>query len=83
VQPETIVAGVVGIVIGYVLGRLSKRDKARIVWSEPIDFDKIDPEVKALTLGGQKIQAIKRYREIYKVDLKQAKEVIDALEDHP
>lgn len=41
----------------------------------------MDPEVVHLLRRGQKIAAIKRYREVYGSDLKSAKEAVDALEE--
>lgn len=82
-QQETIVAGIVGIVVGFILAKVTgKRDDKRIVWSEPIDPAKIDPSVLSLIQSGQKIQAIKAYRKLYKVDLKEAKDAVDTLEEH-
>lgn len=77
---EMIIAGAVGLVVGIIIGRVFKRDDSRIVWSEPIDVDKIEPDIKELVASGQKIQAIKRYRELHKVGLKEAKDAIDAIE---
>lgn len=41
----------------------------------------MDPEVVHLLQQGQKIAAIKRYREVYGSDLRSAKEAVDALEE--
>src|SRR5689334_14164867 len=41
----------------------------------------MDPEVVNLLRQGQKIAAIKRYREVYGSDLRSAKEAVDALEE--
>jgi len=40
----------------------------------------IDPELDAALRGGQKIAAIKRYRELYGVGLKEAKDAVEAIQ---
>ena len=80
-QLETIIAAVAGIVVGFIIGKLSGRQKSRTVWSERVDVDKIPPEITELAMSGRKIQAIKRYRQMFNVDLKEAKEAVDALQE--
>jgi uncharacterized membrane protein len=79
---ETVLAALGGIVVGFIIGRMTGREKSRIVWSKPIDFDKVDPEILEMALAGEKIQAIKRYRELHGVDLKAAKEAVEAILEH-
>jgi ribosomal protein L7/L12 len=54
----------------------------RGVWQSPAAPSTVSdaPEIEHLLLAGQKIEAIKRYREQHGVGLKEAKDAIDALE---
>ena len=79
---SAIIGTVAGVIVGFMVGKMSGRRKDKIVWTKAVDPRKIDPEVIALLDAGQKIQAIKRYRAIYDVDLKDAKDAVDALEEH-
>lgn len=80
-ETETIIAAVTGVVVGFLFGKASGREKSRIVWTEPVDFERMDQTVKDLALSGKKIQAIKRYRQIYQVDLKAAKEAVEGFQE--
>jgi ribosomal protein L7/L12 len=46
----------------------------------PTDDPNLDPELQAFVVGGRKIEAIKRYRELTGAGLKDAKEAVEALE---
>ena len=63
-------------VAGFVLGR--RRPNRKIVWSKPI-VPIASPEVEALLLSGQKIEAIKLYRELHGTDLKDSKDAVEAM----
>ena len=80
----TVIGVLAGIIIGFVLAKLTggKRDKPHAATREVIDRKNMDSDVIALLESGRKVQAIKRYREVYNVDLKEAKEAVDSLEDH-
>jgi len=45
-----------------------------------IDLANADAEIVTCLRSGQKIEAIKRYRELHHVDLKSAKDAVEALE---
>jgi ribosomal protein L7/L12 len=74
------------VLIGFVLGRLSVSRSANPGMprtSAPltgIDRANADAEIVACIQSGRKIDAIKRYRELHHVDLKSAKDAVDALE---
>ena len=80
--------GVIGIAIGvflfgFLVGRLtSPKEKTTTVY-QPIAGREItasDPQIEALLRAGKKIDAIKLYRQNYGVDLKDAKDAVDAVE---
>jgi ribosomal protein L7/L12 len=79
---------VVGIAIGvflfgFLVGRFtSPKEKTTTVY-QPIagrEITAADPQIEALLRAGQKIDAIKLYRQNYDVDLKEAKDAVDAVE---
>jgi ribosomal protein L7/L12 len=77
---DVLVALVAAVVVGFILGQvIRRRDDARIVWTEPVDLEKADDDVKAMVQRGQIIQAIKRHRELTGAGLKEAKDYVDAL----
>ncbi len=45
----------------------------------PTDHANLDAELQALVAAGRKIEAIKRYRELTGVGLKEAKDAVEAL----
>jgi ribosomal protein L7/L12 len=72
------------IVIAFVLGRVSATPPAAtpsrtLPPSSPIDVAAADAEIATLIQAGRTIDAIKRYRTVHGVDLKAAKDAIDAL----
>ena len=80
--------GVIGIAVavflfGFLVGRLtSPKEKTTTVY-QPIagrEITAADPQIEALLSAGKKIDAIKLYRQNYGVDLKDAKDAVDAVE---
>ena len=80
--------GVIGIAVavflfGFLVGRLtSPKEKTTTVY-QPIagrEITAADPQIEALLRAGKKIDAIKLYRQNYGVDLKDAKDAVDAVE---
>ena len=74
------------VLIGFVLGRLSVSRSANPGMPRTgapltgIDLANADAEIVACIKGGRKIDAIKAYRDVHRVDLKTAKDAVDALE---
>ncbi len=68
----------------FVLGRVTGTQRVPLVVrplpSSPRDVEAADAEIVTLIRAGQKIEAIKRYRALHGVDLKAAKDAVDALE---
>ena len=87
------VAIVLGIfLLGFIIGRLTaSKEKTTTVYQPVVrrgdvsrgsrDIAEIDPEIETAIRGGRKIDAIKRYREIYGTDLKGAKDAVEAMEE--
>lgn len=72
-----LVAGlVVAFFLGFAFGR--RRPGLKVVWSEPI-VPIPSPDVEILLQQGQKIEAIKLYRQLHGTDLKDSKDAVDAL----
>jgi len=46
----------------------------------PVDIDQLAAELQQLVSQGDKVEAVKRYRQVFQVDLKQAKDAVDELE---
>lgn len=80
---ESLLIGIGLFAFGFVLGRLtSTKEKTTTVY-QPIagrEVTATDPQIEALLRAGQKIDAIKLYRQNYGVDLKEAKDAVDAVE---
>jgi ribosomal protein L7/L12 len=78
-----VVIAVVALVIGIVLGRKRSKDRT-VVWREERQAGEgsgspvVDAEVDAFLRKGQLIAAIKRYREVSGVGLKEAKDAVEA-----
>lgn len=78
----------VALVIGFLLGRGSRRERGRYVGQPPqgdrglapVAGGASDAELRALLAAGKTVEAIKRYRETHGVGLKEAKDAIDALQ---
>jgi ribosomal protein L7/L12 len=72
------------VVLGFLIGRLTApKEKTTTVFqpvARRIDIGAADPEIETAIRSGHKIEAIKRYREIYGTDLKDAKDAVDAIE---
>jgi ribosomal protein L7/L12 len=83
---QTLVVAMAALIIGFLLGRMTAGDKKeKVVWTEPPRAragasSDADAEIRAYVQAGQKIHAIKLYRETYGVGLKEAKDAVDALE---
>jgi ribosomal protein L7/L12 len=74
------VVGIAALVVGFIAGRASAGiEHPRVTLSAPPLDGPVDPQIVALVQGGRKIDAIRLYRQLYKVDLKQAKDAIDSL----
>ena len=84
------------IVLAFVLGFAAGRRKPgrRVVWTEsprpsasfahPVALSSsASTELVELVRGGKKIEAIRRYRELFGASLRDAKDAIDALERAP
>ncbi len=74
------------VLIGFVLGRLSVSRSGNPGMPRPsapltgIDLANADTQIVACIQAGRKIDAIKVYRDLHHVDLKTAKDAVDALE---
>jgi hypothetical protein len=88
-DPTLIAVGLGGLIIGFALGRRSSRGLRRqVVWTETrarrLTSNESDTEpdeqIELLVRAGKKIHAIKRHRDLYGSDLREAKDAIDALE---
>ena len=60
-------------------GRLAERSEAAVISESPEKFSRVLEEVKSLLAGGNKIEAIKRYRETYDVSLTRAKYAVEKI----
>jgi ribosomal protein L7/L12 len=72
---------VVGIVVVLVVGwiiRRNERVNSGSRTARPISLHATPGDIDALLREGRKIDAIKLYREVHRVDLKAAKDAIDA-----
>ncbi|HEY3115597.1 MAG TPA: ribosomal protein L7/L12 [Chloroflexota bacterium] len=72
---------VAGVAVAVLLGFLSRRGERadrRSRQIRPANTPPTPADVDALLQAGQKIAAIKLYREMHGVDLKEAKDAIDA-----
>lgn len=73
-------AVVIALVLIMIIARGAAARPAVLVEPAEIDVDAVnDPDVQAAMAGGRKIEAIKHYRELTGVGLKEAKDVIDHL----
>lgn len=91
-ETQTLAIAVGLFVIGFLVGRLTApKEKTTTVYQSvgprsesatraPSALADIDPEIETELRSGRKIEAIKRYREIYGTDLKDAKDAVDAIE---
>lgn len=88
-DPTLIGVGLGGLIVGFGLGRRSARGLRRqVVWTEAparqltgtARDEEPDELIEALIRAGKKIYAIKRHRELYGSELREAKDAIDALE---
>jgi large subunit ribosomal protein L7/L12 len=74
---------VLGLVIGLFVGLAMGRSRSSTPAAPPAPARPLSPDqiahVRALAASGQKIEAIKAYREATGVGLKQSKEFVDSL----
>jgi ribosomal protein L7/L12 len=90
---QLLLAGGALLLVGFVLGRLtSPRERSTVVYQPPAGTARgaardlvpgappIDGEVEAHLRAGRKIDAIRRYRELHGVGLKEAKDAVEALD---
>ena len=82
-ETETVVAGVVMLVLGFAVGRASARGETRTVTTvvrSPRDADAAaDARIEQHVRAGETILAVKLYRETYGGGLKEAKDAVDAI----
>jgi len=91
-EMQTLAIGVGLFVLGFLIGRLTAPKERSTVVYQPVhprgdrqsesgrEAGAGDPEIEAAIISGHKIEAIKRYRELYGTDLKGAKDAVDAIE---
>jgi ribosomal protein L7/L12 len=91
-EMQTVAMGVGVFVLGFLIGRLTAPKERSTTVYQPVrgrddresrsgrELDDIDPEIATALAEGHKIEAIKRYREVYGTDLKGAKDAVDAIE---
>lgn len=91
-EMQTLAIGAGLFVLGFLIGRLTAPKERSTTVYQPVrsrddrqsgsgrELDAIDPDVEAALAAGHKIEAIKRYRELYGTDLKGAKDAVDAIE---
>jgi hypothetical protein len=84
---QLILTGLGMLLVGFILGRMTARPGRRKVIYEaprtilaPTSDPAGDAELVEYLRAGQKIEAIKRHRELYGTGLKEAKDAVDALE---
>ena len=84
---QALVVGAALLLVGFVIGRVTAPKEGHTIVYPPRQRDRAvipgsdtdDPEIHALIQQGRKIEAIKRHRDLYKSDLREAKDAIDAL----
>ena len=64
---------------GAIVGSRARGPYFRVPSTPPTSPGEVEQRVRNLILNGQQLQAIKLYREYHDVDLKGAKEAIDAV----
>lgn len=70
---------VVAFGVGVIVGSRARDPYFRLPSTPPTSPAELDQRVRDLILNGQQLQAIKLYREYHHIDLKGAKEAIDAV----
>ena len=84
--PEFVLIGAALLIIGFVVGRVTAPRKRTTVTYEPPRSraatrpSSIDARVEASLRAGNKIEAIRRYRQLNSTSLKEARDAVDALE---
>jgi ribosomal protein L7/L12 len=84
--PEFVLIGAALLIIGFVVGRVTAPRKRTTVTYEPprpraaTRPASIDAEIEAALRAGNKIEAIRRYRQVNATSLKEARDAVDALE---
>jgi hypothetical protein len=67
--------------IGFLLGWISRgSNESGVTTIPPATPTELDGRVRGLLAQGRKIEAIKIYRAFHHVDLKDAKDIVDAME---
>ncbi len=91
-EMQTLAIGAGLFVLGFLIGRLTAPKERSTTVYQPVrarddrqsttgrDDNTVDPEIEAALISGHKIEAIKRYRELYGTDLKGAKDAVEAIE---
>ena len=69
---------ILGTIVSLVSRQQTKRLRSLGLLPEPGQIPTVE-HLKRLAAAGQKIQAIKMYREIYRVGLKEAKDAVEKL----
>jgi ribosomal protein L7/L12 len=88
---ELLIIGVVVLVVGVIVFALSRRTSQSATARQIAAYEQIPPppirldpatydEIRTLLDNGQKIQAIRRYREVTHAGLREAKDAVEALE---
>jgi ribosomal protein L7/L12 len=88
---ELLIIGVVALIVGVIVFALSRRTSQSATARQIAAYEqtppppiRLDPatydEIRTLLDNGQKMQAIKRYREVTYAGLREAKDAVDALE---
>ena len=86
---QVIILGLGLILVGFLIGRwTAPRERNTVVYTPPrpragdatLGGGEADAEIEAILRAGNKIEAIKRYREAYGTGLKDAKDAVDALD---
>ena len=70
------------LVVGFVAGWIARgSDESRSMFIPPRSPAELEAQIRSLLLQGQKLRAIKIYREFHRdVDLRHAKEIVEAME---
>ena len=90
-ETQTLAIGAGLFILGFLIGRFTAPKERSTTVYQPVrargdrhsmsgSDPESDPEIEAALISGHKIEAIKRYRELYGTDLKGAKDAVDAIE---
>jgi large subunit ribosomal protein L7/L12 len=84
--PEFVLIGAALLIIGFVVGRVTApRQRTTVTYEPPrsrasAKAPSIDAGIEASLRAGNRIEAIRRYRELNGTGLKEAKDAVEALE---